>query len=57
MFDLETKKFFVSRDVKFYEDVFPFKEIEGAHTSIENVFNPSNVEDNGNDLTSYALRY
>ena len=24
-FDLETHKFFVSRDVKFIEDVFPFK--------------------------------
>ncbi|KAJ8626232.1 hypothetical protein MRB53_019539 [Persea americana] len=24
LFDLDTKKFFVSRDVKFYEDIFPF---------------------------------
>ena len=26
--DLEKKEFFVSRDVKFYEDVFPFFNVE-----------------------------
>lgn len=55
LFDLDTKKFFVSRDVKFCEDVFPFKENEVALTSSDNTSNPLTLGKNDNDLTSYAI--
>ncbi|KAL9241264.1 hypothetical protein vseg_015395 [Gypsophila vaccaria] len=31
LFDLERDEFFVSRDVKFYEDIFPFKDTEASN--------------------------
>ena len=37
LFDLDTKDFFVSRDVKFFEDIFPFKEPETVNIVPEQI--------------------
>ena len=35
MFDLDTKEFFVSRDVKFFEDVYPFVSPDDVNIDVQ----------------------
>lgn len=43
LFDLDTKEFFISRDVKLFEDIFPFFDTESANIILEETL-PVNVD-------------
>jgi len=51
VFDLETGEFFVSRDVVFHENVFPFEPRGKEEPLVESGINPSS-EDTGPGFTS-----
>ncbi|RVW69737.1 Retrovirus-related Pol polyprotein from transposon RE2 [Vitis vinifera] len=44
LFDLDTKELFVSRDVKFFEDVFPFGNLGAVNIIPDNIVPTVNVE-------------
>lgn len=44
MFDLDTQDFFVSRDVKFFEDIYPFAEHSEVYIEKETL-STANIRD------------